>query len=246
MLPYLKPHSPCSTMLCPCWPFQNVWRTHPPPHRAWACPVPLPGKLFSPALPVGRLLCIFTSWLDVPSSGPCSRPSMYLRSLWAENPVLFLFNSYLYGYLCNILVLCRAVASWAQGPFCSQCLILASETGILYFIKSLALRLLCSTHSGTVLSQYHASPLLTFSGLQVPAGQSPLFRLSFKALCNGDPSLLSVLFLRTPFNKVQNSKHSELLAIPKTHFMLYSLHLCSYCSLYTGMYSLCCDRIAVS
>ena len=82
---------------------------------ACACPAPLPGKLFSPALPIGCLLCIFTSWLDVPASGQCSCPSTYLRSLWAENPVLFLFNSYLYGYLCNILVLCWAVASMSAG-----------------------------------------------------------------------------------------------------------------------------------
>ena len=115
MLPYLKPHSPCSSMLCLRWPFSESLKGPPPPHRACACPAPLPGKLFSPALPFGCLLCIFTSWLDVPASGQCSRPSTYLRSLWAENPVLFLFNSYLCGYLCNILVLCWAVASMSAG-----------------------------------------------------------------------------------------------------------------------------------
>lgn len=114
MLPYLKPHSPCSLMLCLHWPSSECLKGLSP-SPACACPAPLPGKLFSPALPIGCLLCIFTSWLDVPASGQCSRPSTYLRSLWAENPVLFLFNSYLYGYLCNILVLCWAVASMSAG-----------------------------------------------------------------------------------------------------------------------------------
>lgn len=122
----------------------------------------------------------------------------------------------------------------------SQCLTLAMITVIIYY-KSLSSRLLCHIHGGII----NPSPTFmflphsnTFSSPRVPAGQSHnSLAWHSRPFVIGTQLPFMVLFLSTPFSRLKSSNHSELLAIPKAHFILYYLHLHSYCSLCSGMYS---------
>lgn len=87
-----------------------------------------------------------------------------LGSLWAVRKPCTSWSYLLFVWLYNIS------PPRGQGPFCSQCLILAMNTEILYYFKSPASRHLCKLHVG-VINPSATSALLPRSLSVVPRCQ---------------------------------------------------------------------------